>query len=158
MDTSLRAFRADDGAAVVELVVEAGLFNREEAAFLAHGALEPDGNGSTCLVQDDADGEGLAAVLFYRPEEAADRAFDLTMIAVRPDVQGSGRGTALMRYAEQDLRSRGQRLLIVRTSGTDDYRRTRAFYKGIGYTQHSQVPDYWSDGDDLVMFSKRLSA
>ena len=46
----------------------------------------------------------MASVLFYRFEEAADRAYDRTMIAVRPDVQGGGRGAALMRYAEDDRR------------------------------------------------------
>ena len=63
-------------------------------------------------------------------EEAADRAYDRTMIAVRPDVQGGGRGAALMRYAEDDLRQRNQRLRIVRTSGTSQYAATRAFYRG----------------------------
>ena len=78
------------------------------------------------------------------------------MIAVRPDLQGDGRGTSLMRYAEQDLRERGQRLLLVRTSGTPQYAATRAFYAGLGYAEHTRVPDYWTDGDDLVLFSVRL--
>ena len=152
----MRPFTAEDGPAVVDLVVAAGMFDRDEAAFLAEGALLPAGDGSTCLVEDADDGRGLAAVLFYRPEEAADRAYDLTMIAVRPDLQGGGRGAALMRHAEQDLRSRGQRLLLVRTSGTGQYDATRAFYRGLGYAEHTRVPDYWTDGDDLVLFSKRL--
>ncbi len=118
--------------------------------------LEPDGDGSTCLVEDAEDGRGLASVVFYRPEEAADRAFDLTMIAVRPDLQGAGRGAALVRHAEQDLRGRGQRLLLIRTSGSPQYDRTRAFYRALGYVEHAPVADYWSDGDDLVLFTTRL--
>ena len=78
------------------------------------------------------------------------------MIAVRPDLQGGGRGAALMRHAEEDLRGKGQRLLIVRTSGTPQYDKTRAFYRGIEYVERSHVPDYWTDGDDLVLFTKRL--
>ena len=87
---------------------------------------------------------------------AADRVVDLTMSAVRPDLQGAGRGAALMRHAEQDLRRRCQRLLVVRTSGTEQYAGTRAFYRGLGYLEASRLPDYWTDGDDLVMFAKRL--
>ena len=154
----MRAFGPDDGPSVVDLVVAAGMFARDEAGFLAGGVLEPDGEGSTCLVEDAADGQGLASVLFYRPEDSAERAYDLTMIAVRPDLQGGGRGAALMRHAEDDLRERGQRLLVVRTSGTDQYARTRAFYRHLGYVEHARVPDYWTDGDDLVLFTKRLSA
>ena len=152
----MRPFTAADGPAVVDLVVAAGMFSREEAGFLADGALEADEDGATCVVDDADDGRGLASVLFYRPEEAAERAYDLTMIAVRPDLQGGGRGAALMRHAEDDLRQRGQRLLLVRTSGTPQYDRTRAFYRGLGYVEHTRVPDYWTDGDDLVLFSKRL--
>ena len=149
----LRPVTREDGPAVVDLVVAAGMFTRDEAAFLEE-ALAP-AEGTTCLVED-ADGGGLAAVVLYRPEEAADRAFDLTMIAVRPDLQGEGRGAGLMRHVEQDLRDQGQRMLVVRTSGTARYDRTRAFYRGLGYTEHVRVPDYWTDGDDLVLSTKRL--
>ena len=154
---SVRDFTAEDGPAVVDLVVAAGMFSREEAGFLTDGVLEQRDDGATCLVEDADDGQGLASVLFYRPEEGADGGYDLTMIAVRPDLQGSGRGAALMRHAEQDLRARGQRLLVVRTSGTPQYEATRAFYRGLSYVEHARVPDYWTDGDDLVLFTKRLS-
>lgn len=154
---SLATLCASRRSAVVDLVVAAGLFSREEAQFLAGGALDGGEDGSTCLVVDAPDGQGLASVVYYRPEEAAERAYDLTMIAVRPDLQGGRRGAALMSQAEDDLRGRGQRLVIVRTSGTVQYDRTREFYRGLGYCEHSPVPDYWSDGDDLVLFTKRLS-
>lgn len=153
----MRTFTEADGTAVTDLFVAAGMFERDEAAFLAEGALLPDDDGSTCLVEDAKDGRGLAAVVFYRPEEAADRAYDLTMIAVRPGLQGGGCGAALMRHAELDLRDRGQRLLVVRTSGTAKDDVTGGFYRGFGFTEHTRVPDYWTDGDDLVLFSKRLA-
>ena len=154
----MRPYASQDGSAVVALVVAAKMFTEDEATFLAEGALDDTGDGASCFVEDAADGNGLASVLFYRPEDAADRAYDLTMIAVRPDLQGGGRGAALMRYAEHDLRQRGQRLLIVRTSGTSQYDSTRAFYRRLEYVEHARVPDYWTDGDDLVLFTKRLTA
>ena len=147
----LRPVTPYDLPGVVDLVVAAGMFSPDDAEFLGEALLS---DGATCLV-DDEDGS-LASVLLYRPEEAADRAFDLTMIAVRPGLQGQGRGAALMQHAERDLRERGQRLLLVRTSGTPPYDRARAFYRQLGYVEHSRVPDYWTDGDDLVLFSRRL--
>ncbi len=95
-------------------------------------------------------------MVLYRCEEAADRVVDLTMIAVRPDLQSKGRGAALMRNVERDLREQGQRMMVVRTSGTAQYDRTRAFYRLLGYTEHARVPDYWADGDDLVLFTTLL--
>jgi ribosomal protein S18 acetylase RimI-like enzyme len=150
----LRPVTGVDGPAVVNLVVAAGMFTRDEADFLVEVLVPAE--GTTCLVEDADDGRGLASVVLYRPEEAADRVFDVTMIAVRPDLQGDGRGSALMRHVEQDLREQGQRMLVIRTSGTARYDRTRDFYKGLGYSEHARVPDYWSDGDDLVLFTTRL--
>ena len=149
----LRTVTPEDVGAVVDLVVAAGMFTRGDAGFLEEALTAA---GTTCLIEDAQEGGGLATVLLYRPEEAADRVFDLTMIAVRPDLQGQGRGAALMRHAEQDLRDRGQRMLLVRTSGTAHYDGTRAFYRRLGYTEHVRVPDYWTDDDDLVLFTTRL--
>ena len=67
----LRPVTAHDTPSVVDLVVAAGMFSREDAQFL-HEALLPHGDGTTCLVED-ADDRGLASVVLYRPEEAADR-------------------------------------------------------------------------------------
>ncbi len=47
-------------------------------------------------------------------------------------------------------------MLLVDTSGTSQYDRTRDFYVRCGYTQVARVPDYGTDDDDLVVFAKRL--
>nr|WP_240896788.1 GNAT family N-acetyltransferase [Kineococcus vitellinus] len=117
---------------------------------------DADGVGATCWVQDAPDGAGLASVVWCRPEEAAERAFDLTMIAVRPDLQGAGRGRVLVRHVEQVLRGAGQRMLLVRTSATARYAGSRAFYRSLGYTEHPPVADYWTEGDDLILFTAKL--
>lgn len=79
------------------------------------------------------------------------------MIAVRPDRQGQGRGAALLRHVEDELRASSQRLLLVETSGLPTYERTRAFYGTCGYHQEARVRDYYQAGDDMVLFRKALS-
>ncbi len=153
----LRPLAASDVPAVLDLVVAAGMFTEDEAGFLVD-VLTPltdaaRDDEATCLVAEE---QGvLTAVVYYRPEEA-DRLWDMTMIAVRPDRQGRGLGRAVVRHVEDDLRSRGARLLAVRTSGTAQYERTRAFYDRCGYARVAEVPDWWADGDDLVLFTRRL--
>jgi ribosomal protein S18 acetylase RimI-like enzyme len=155
----IRSMRPDDADGIVELVVAADMFAPEEAD-VVRGLLKQFGTGSgedhACLV--DEQDERIVGAAYYQPREPADRVWDLTMIAVAPAVQGGGRGTALLGQVEDDLRDRGQRLLTVETSGTAQYARTREFYAKCGYTAVARVPDYWSDGDDLVMFLKRLPA
>jgi ribosomal protein S18 acetylase RimI-like enzyme len=169
----LRPLRDGDLPAVRDLVVAAGMFTAEEALFLDDELAPltggPDAGGRTCLVDDagagaDPAGPGaspapapLTAVVYYRPEEAADRVWDLTMIAVHPAAQGRGTGQATMRHVERDLSGRGARLLAVRTSGTDRYAGTRAFYERCGYDRVARVADWWTDGDDLVLFTRRLA-
>lgn len=154
----IRSMTADDADGIVRLVVAAGMFSFEEAD-LVRDLLDEVGAGSreshVCLV--DTQDEQVVGVAYYQPKEAADRVWDLTMIAIAPELQGGGRGRALLGRVERNLRDRGQRLLVVDTSGTTQYDRTREFYVRCGYSAVARVPDYWSDGDDLVMFIKRLA-
>ena len=69
----MRAYDPRDGDAVVDLVVAAGMFGREEAGFLADGALHEGTTARPASWRTPRDGHGLASVLPHRPEEAADR-------------------------------------------------------------------------------------
>ena len=100
----------------------------------------------------------LVGVAFAQVREAADRLWDLTMIGVRPEVQGTGDGTALIAAIEQDLTSSSARLLVVETSATPQYDGARAFYAARGYDEEARIRDYWTDGDDLVVYRKRLGS
>ncbi len=155
----IRSATPEDSAAVVELVVAAGMFPANEA-WLVEGKLADyfDGgnDGHTCVI-DEEEGVPLG-VAYYEPKPAADRVWDLTMIAVRPARQGQGRGAAMLRRVEKDLGARGQRLLLVDTSSLPQYDRTRAFYAKCGYEEEARVRDYWAAGDDLVVFRKALDA
>ncbi len=71
---------------------------------------------------------------------------------------GSGVGRALVRAAEQAVRQRGGRLLLVDGSGVASFAAQRAFYWQLGYTQRGRVRDYYATGDDKVTFSKDLHA
>ena len=100
---------------------------------------------------------GVPRVAYYQPR-ASDRVWDLTMIAVDPGRHGKGIGRSLMGRAEADLREDGVRLLLVDTSATAQYDRTRRFYRALGYDEEARIRDYWGDGDDLVVFRKDLRA
>ncbi len=156
----IRAMTAEDAAEVIEVVVAADMFTADEVPFLeemlsGYEAAARD-EGHVAVVVDEGP-MGVAGVAYYRPKEAADRVWDLTMIAVHPQLQGRGTGRGLMRHVEADLAARGARLLAVRTSGTGQYAGTRAFYARCGYDRVAEVPDWWTDGDDLVLFTRRLA-
>ncbi|MCW6511298.1 GNAT family N-acetyltransferase [Lichenifustis flavocetrariae] len=78
------------------------------------------------------------------------------LIAVHPDRQGQGRGTALLRHVERVLAARGQRVLLVETSALPAFERTRAFYRQSGYGEEARIRDFYQAGEDKIVFRKAL--
>ena len=111
--------------------------------------------GHVCLL--DIDDDQPVAVAYYQPTPATDRCWTLLMIAVDRDRQGQGRGSALLRRVEDDLRDRAERLLLIETSGVAGFELTRRFYTKAGYAAEARVRDYYPVGDDMVLFRKDLT-
>ena len=100
---------------------------------------------------------GSAAGFSYTvPEDLTDGAWNMRALAVSPALQGSGLGSALVRATEAELRQMGGRLLIVDTSGTDDFAVTRRFYRRNGYAEEARIRDFWAEGADKVTYRKSL--
>lgn len=101
--------------------------------------------------------DGRAVGLCYlEPETFADGTWNMLALAILPELQGQALGTALVTAAEDALRAQGQRIVIVDTSGTEGFARTRQFYAKIGYAQEARIRDFWAAGDDKVTFRKAL--
>ena len=144
-----------DTQQMIRLAIEAGLFPEDASAFLETAAKSWFEGGPGEWIVDDLDNV-IVGVAFYEPRPATDRVWALTMIAVAPNRQGHGHGAALIQWVESRLREDGQRLLVVETSGTAQYDGTRRFYAKQRYTEVARVPNYFTDGDDMVLFSKDL--
>ena len=82
--------------------------------------------------------------------------YNLYAIGVHMNHQGKGIGKKMMQYLEQQLKTSGHRILIVETSGTEALARTREFYMKCGYRQEAVISDFWDEGDDKVVFWKKL--
>ena len=100
---------------------------------------------------------GALAVAYCAPERMTDGTWNLYLIAVHPDHQGQGRGAQLIGYVEQALAARGERILLVETSGLPSFARTRAFYGKCGYDEEARIRDFYSAGQDKVIFRKALT-
>ena len=106
------------------------------------------------LVFDDGH---ASAACYFVPEGLADGVWNLLMIAVDPERHGEGIGTKLMRAVENQLAEEGVRILLVDTSGKEEFRRTHSFYEMLGYEHEARIRDYWAEGDDKVTFRKLLT-
>ncbi|BDI17452.1 GNAT family N-acetyltransferase [Nostoc cf. commune SO-36] len=155
----IRPITPDDTDALIALADATGLFAPKELEEL--GEVLSDYFGGNIgrdhfWITDDDD--GTVGVAYYAPAPMTDGTWYLYLIAIRPDRQGQGRGTALLRYVEQALTARGERVLLVETSGLTSFEGTRAFYRKCGYDEEARIRDYYKAGDDKIVYRKVLAA
>ena len=83
--------------------------------------------------------------------------WNLQFIAVNPVSQAAGTGSGLLAGIEHSLADRKARLLIVETSSLDDYEAARAFYAKRGFEEEARIREFYSAGQDKIVFRKMLT-
>jgi GNAT superfamily N-acetyltransferase len=149
-----------DGDQIHFITANAGVFSQDEVEcvdelwqeYLAQGA---EKSGYYWLVERDDDGR-LLGYSCFGPRALTSGTFDLFWIAVDSTIHRGGVGRRLLSATEQAVRDLGGRLLFVETSGLPKYELTRKFYLGTGYTQDAIIKDFYSEGDDLVIYTKHV--
>jgi ribosomal protein S18 acetylase RimI-like enzyme len=154
----IRPSIAAESSKLIDIGIAAGMFKADETEELAKvhadyfdGKL-PEGHA---WLTDIYDGE-VRCVAYYAPTPFADGVWDLLMIAVHPDYQRQGHGNRMLQYIEKILFDKGQRMLIVDTSGTQTYEQARKFYKKNHFEQEARIRDFYQEGEDKVTFRKIL--
>ena len=73
---------------------------------------------------------GFVAIEFHHPERSMG---EISMLAVDPDYQGGGIGTALTEFALDRLKDAGMRVAMVETGGDPGHAAARRTYEKAGY-------------------------
>lgn len=153
--TLIRKITSDETAAVIALAEASGLFNSDGIEQIRERLADyAGGNNDLWFTAIDND---LVGVVYCIPEPMTDGTWNVLMLLVSPDSHGQGHGRALMSFVEETLAARGARLIIVETSSGAGFERARAFYPKCGYTEEARVRNFYTTGDDKVVFSKGLT-
>jgi len=148
-----------DGARIITIVQEAGIFNNIEVNtvkeiwqdYLSEGDIE---NGYHFLVIGQNDNiHGFAC---YGERPLTEGVYDLYWIVVDPSRRGKGFGKALLKSVERDVVSHGGRIIIIETSSTAKYASAREFYVKSGYELEAKIRDFYHPDDDLMVYTKHL--
>jgi ribosomal protein S18 acetylase RimI-like enzyme len=149
----------DDTPVLLELAEETGVFKPLEIQALRevlddyHAINREAGHRSVTCEQAGR----VVGFAYYAPAAMTDRSWYLYWIAVRKPIQARGIGGELLRHAEAEIRQAAGRVLFIETSSLPHYELTRRFYLKHGYEQMAVLRDFYADGDDMVVFRKRLS-
>src|SRR4051812_8258950 len=154
----LRNLTSADRARVEEITRAVRRFREDEipvALEVFDAAVHSDPDDSYHVLGAELDGR-LVGWICWGPTPCTLGTYDLYWMAVEPGLQGSGIGTALLEEMERRLAGRA-RLIVIETAGRQDYAATRAFYQARGYRPAATIPDFYSPGDDQVVFVKIVS-
>lgn len=154
--------RGDRGR--IEAMLRAtGLFREEEVGIALEvfdGSVAARGRGTAppCPYRSIVAGDHDTVVgwIAFGQRPCTDGTYDCYWIVVDPARHRAGIGTLLIEAMESRLESMA-RLIVAETSGRPDYAPTRAFYERVGYRPQCRIPDFYSAGDDLIVFAKYLS-
>ena len=155
----IRRIEERDRDAIRSLIAGTGAFKEFEvdvAMELVYIALtRPDQDDYHPYVLEEDD-RTIAAYACFGKNAMTKATFDLYWIATRADRMGKGYGRKMVVFVEEDVRRRGGKLLVIETSSKESYGTTREFYRKIGCTLAAQLPDYYDEGDDKLIYLKRI--
>lgn len=152
---NIRQTRSQDIPALKTVLDGTGLFPGDLLPDMLGGFLSGQGSEDIWMTCEK---DGVAIGFCYAaPEALTQGTWNMLAIAVLPSEQGCGAGGAIVAALEDRLRSDGNRILIADTSGTDEFAQTREFYSRNGYSLEARIRDFWSEGDDKIVFRKALT-
>jgi|SRR5579864_676644 len=143
---------------LVTIAQETGVFKPLEIVALRevlddyHAKMHAEGHRS---ITSERDGQ-VAGFAYYAPAAMTDRTWYLYWIAVDKRIHARGVGSSLLKHAEEEIRRERGRQLLIETSSLPHYEPTRMFYLKHGYEPDCVVRDFYADGDDMVVFRKRI--
>ena len=158
----IRVAESKDIEPIKAIAIETEMFEIDDAGFVAEviaGILGGTLQDHHFVVREAADGAVVGAA-YYAPEPFSDRMWNLYFIAVSPSRHGLGIGRSLIDHVEGELRRvgpDGAQVLIVETSSTDQYARTREFYPKQGYVEEARIRRFYGPADDKVVYWKLLA-
>lgn len=155
----IRPFQQEDIQPLRDLIRATGVFKEEEvevAVELMEIVLEDNDQADYVLYTAVDESAIVRGYYCIGPTPMTEGTFDLYWIAVDPTFHSKGIGKLLLQHCEEYVKARNGRLIVAETSSQAKYDNTRKFYQRCNYIEASRIKDYYSVGDDLVVYTKHL--
>jgi len=151
----IRRAIGSDVSAMRDILTTIELFPPEMLADMIHPFLnEKDSSDFWCTAIFEGDVVGLA---YCAVEQFTEGTMNLLALGVHADYHGKGIGARIIDYVEKHL-SEHARILLIETSSSESQAAARHLYLKKGYTQEATIREYWGEGDDKIIFWKKLDS
>lgn len=154
MNLEVRAVQQGDIPAIKEILNTIELFPAEYLEGMISNFFNNSESGETWLAATE---NGKAVGFCYcRPEQFTAGTHNLLAIGVHAEHHGKGCGSKIIRELENRLKSSGNRVLIIETSSSDAQAPARRLYEYLAYELKGVLPEFWMEGDDKLIFWRKL--
>jgi len=147
---SFRPFNSNDIPVISKILLSTHMFRPHEITAVQD--LLTNNFKDYCIVD-----ENVQSFAIYRLDPCTQSSWWLNWIAVHKDHQNKGLGKDILKYAENDVKNRPGTQLFLRTSNLPSYENTKKFYHRNEYATVALIPDFYLEGDDMVILYKKLT-
>jgi len=143
---------------VREIVVSSGFFSKAEievAVELVQVRLNKgiESGYHFLFAEEDKKVVGYSC---FGPIPCTVESYDIYWIAVQEELRRSGLGVELLKKVEEKIKEMGGKRIYVETSSREQYEPTRSFYNRCGYRREATLKNFYSPGDDKVIYLRAL--
>jgi GNAT superfamily N-acetyltransferase len=151
----IRKIKLTDKQILEEITYAVDIFSNEEKAVameLINDSINNINSDYYSFVYEE--NEKIIGYYIIGKRPLTDAVYDLYWIVVNPEEQNKGIGQKLLTDAENFVKINNGRWMIAETSSKTEYEATRKFYFRNSYSIVSEIRDFYSVGDSLIVFGK----
>ncbi len=154
----IRKLQANDRAQLVAIIENTNNFSEEEkkvaVELIDEAIANPNHKYYNVFVSENENKiDGYHCI---GKRALTDGVFDLFWIVVDSSTQNKGIGKQLLDHSENFVKESNGRWILAETSSKDSYNATRNFYMRNKYSIVSQIKDFYSVNDNLIVFGKYI--
>lgn len=156
---NIKAVTLKDRQLITKLINDIDLFtaSEKEVVFeLLDTYLDnPKQKDYNFFATQEADGE-LSSFICFGPTPMTNNTYDLYWIGTHPNHRRKGLAVQLIAFMRSFMTENNAKIIRVETSGKELYGDTVSFYDRLNFIEEARIRDFYSDGDDLIIFVQRL--
>ncbi|OFZ26701.1 MAG: hypothetical protein A2381_17060 [Bdellovibrionales bacterium RIFOXYB1_FULL_37_110] len=153
---NIQPIKITDKAKLVNLLEDISLFTPDERAVALELLEDTSPSSDYHFLGTFEDNGELSSFICFGPTPMTHGTFDMYWVGTADHHQRKGLARKLFNEMNMVLKKQNARMVRIETSGKDNYVSTRSFYENIRLVEEARLKDFYSVGDDLIIYMFRF--